>query len=585
MSKIMIMDEDLANKIAAGEVVERPMNVVKELTENSVDAKSSEISIILEDSGVKEIKIIDNGIGMDREDAKTAFLRHATSKLKSVDDLFHIASLGFRGEALPSIAAISDVTLKTSNGKIGTEIEISGGKEISVKDCDIRQGTIISVKNLFFNTPVRLKYLKNLYSELATITEYINKMALSYPNIKFTLINNNKTLLKTDGSNRLLKVINDIYGIEVTKKMMEVNGSSDDYNITGYISKPEMVKGSRTSITTLVNGRVIKDAEINRTITDAYHTYIAVDKYPIVVLSITVDPILIDINIHPTKMDIKFSKMEDLKYLITKMIDDKLNEKNLIQVAVDKVDITSTETKVTNHYATIDLKDEFDEEKKINEFANFEKMKLELTAEEPKVDYIKEGPRIKPMTPLALVHGTYIVAENEDGMYILDQHAANERVNYEKYMREMSNKVHATQDLLIPITLELPVNEYIILKQHFDILTSIGVTYEEFGLNTLIIRSTPIWLPKGYEEQAIRKIIDVIIQNESFDISKYIEKVAITLACKMSIKANDHISLDDMKVLLERLRNTENPFTCPHGRPTVISYSKYDLERLFKRAA
>ena len=313
MSKIHVMDEGLANKIAAGEVVERPMNVVKELTENAVDAKSTEISIFLRDAGVKEIKVVDNGIGMDREDATLAFSRHATSKLRDLNDLFHIMSLGFRGEALPSIAAVSEVTLKTSNGEEGTEVVIDGGVMQKVSSSDIRVGTSISVRNLFYNTPVRLKYLKNLYAELAVITEYINKMALSYPNIKFTLVNNDKTLLKTDGSGRLLKVINDIfindiYGIQVTKNMIYVEGDSDDYKIHGYISRPEVVKGTRNSITTLVNGRVIKDNELNRTILDAYHTYIAVDKSPIVVMSIEVDPNLVDINVHPTKMDIKFSK-------------------------------------------------------------------------------------------------------------------------------------------------------------------------------------------------------------------------------------------------------------------------------------
>ena len=578
------MDEGLANKIAAGEVVERPMNVVKELTENAVDAKSTEISIFLRDAGVKEVKVVDNGIGMDREDATLAFSRHATSKLRDLNDLFHIMSLGFRGEALPSIAAVSEVTLKTSNGEEGTEVVIDGGVMQKVSSSDIRVGTSISVRNLFYNTPVRLKYLKNLYAELAVITEYINKMALSYPNIKFTLVNNDKTLLKTDGSGRLLKVINDIYGIQVTKNMIYVEGDSDDYKIHGYISRPEVVKGTRNSITTLVNGRVIKDNELNRTILDAYHTYIAVDKSPIVVMSIEVDPNLVDINVHPTKMDIKFSKIEDLKYLITKLIDDQLQTKNLIQVGIDKVDLSKVETHVTNHYANVNIKDEFDSEKKDEEFAEFENMQLDLQVEEKQEEYHPAEPRIKPMTPIGAIHSTYIIAENEDGMYVIDQHAAAERVNYDKFMRELSKKEKAKMDLLVPIKIELPTNDYLILKQHLDVLDTIGITYEEFGFNTLLIRSTPVWFKKGEEEASIHTVIDMIIETKTFEISKFIEKVATSLACKTSIKANDYISLEDMKVLLEQLRHADNPFTCPHGRPSIIKYTNYDLERLFKRA-
>ena len=330
MSRIQVMDEILANKIAAGEVVEKTMNVVKELVENSIDANSSEISISLIDSGVKEIVVSDNGIGMDKEDAVTAFSRHATSKLKNLDDLFNIESLGFRGEALPSIASVSNVRLKTSNGKEGTLVTLQGGKNIQVEPSDLQPGTTITVSDLFYNTPVRLKYLKNLYVELANIVEYVNKMALSYPNIKFTLKNNDKVLLTTDGQGDLLKVIYQIYGVDITKKMIPIEGENDDYYISGYISYPEATKSNRNSITTLVNGRVIKNNELNKIITECYHTYIPKDKYPIIVLNIDVDTILIDINIHPTKMDIKFSKMDALKELVSSLIEKRLKELTLI---------------------------------------------------------------------------------------------------------------------------------------------------------------------------------------------------------------------------------------------------------------
>jgi len=281
MSKINLMSEDLANKIAAGEVVERCMNVVKELVENSIDANSTSIKIDLIESGVKEIVVTDNGIGMDKEDAMMAFSRHATSKLKTLEDLFNIDSLGFRGEALPSIASVSHVTLKTSNGEVGTEVIVNGGVIESINNSDLKKGTKITVSDLFYNTPVRLKYLKNLYIELSNIVEYVNKMALSYPNIKFVLTNNGKELLNTDGQGNLLKVIYNIYGLEVSKKMIKIEGKNRDYKIEGYISLPEVTRTSRSVITTLVNGRVIKNNDLIKSILDSYHTYIPEGKYPI----------------------------------------------------------------------------------------------------------------------------------------------------------------------------------------------------------------------------------------------------------------------------------------------------------------
>ena len=598
MSKIQIMDEVLANKIAAGEVVEKCMNVVKELVENAIDAKATSIKIELMDSGVKEIKVTDDGIGMDREDAVLAFSRHATSKVKNENDLFHIGSLGFRGEALPSIASVSNVTLNTNNGVIGTEVEIHGGKLIAVNPSELAKGTSILVRDLFYNTPVRLKYLKSLYTELAYITEYVNKMALSYPEIRFVLTNNDKVLLKTDGSGRLLKVINDIYGLSVTKKMIEIKNENEDYQISGYISYPELQKSNKNAITLLVNGRVIRNLDIIRYITDSYHTYIPQDRYPIVVIKIDVDPILVDVNVHPTKMDIKFSKMDTLKDLITKTITSKLESLTLIPDAILETTVDENRTRISTVY-TPDRFQEFDENKKEEEFQEFEKMTLTFETQEETTPYQKNSiednnttsvttevkkERIKKMYPVGLVHGTYIIAENEDGMYIIDQHAANERVNYEYYLREMSNPKPITMDLLVPITLELTSNEYIILKEHFDILDQLGIGYEEFGFQTLLIRSVPVWLTKSNIEVALRKIFDIITVREDFRLDRYLDHIAATVACKASIKANDHIELSSMEVLLERLRSCENPFTCPHGRPTIITYSKYDLEKLFKRS-
>ena len=591
MSAIKVMDEILANKIAAGEVVERCLNVVKELVENSIDAKSSEIKITLVDSGTKKIVVADDGIGMDKSDALLAFSRHATSKLKNLDDLFNISSLGFRGEALPSIASVSKVSLTTSKDGIGTSILLNGGVVEKVESTDLSKGTTIEVTDLFYNTPVRLKYLKNLYTELALIIEYVNKMALSYPSIKFVLTNNEKELLNTTGDGNLLKVIYSVYGIDVTKKMIEINGENDDYIISGYIGYPEIAKTSRNVITTLVNGRVIKNIDLNRCLIDCYHTYIPKDKFPMIVLNIDVDPILIDINIHPQKMDIKFSKMESLKELITKVISSKLKEILLVPHANirDLNTIYEVEDSFNNNIVDYKIEDKKDNVLKKEElsfdFDNDSKItgnKTEEIVEEEKNE--ESEYRIKEMIPVGIVHKTYIIAENSSGMYIIDQHAAAERINYEKVLNALLKDNYNIIDLLVPIRLEYPKDEFIRIKEHMDILKSIGISLEEFGDNTFIVRSHPTWFFEGYEKEAIEKIIAITLEKGEFDKEKFIYKTASTMACKMSIKANDFIDLNSAKILLDNLRRCDNPFTCPHGRPTIITYSNYDLERLFKRA-
>ena len=592
MSKIQVMDEVLANKIAAGEVVEKTMNVVKELVENSIDAGSDEISIKLIDSGVKEIEVSDNGVGMDKDDAVLAFSRHATSKLKDLDDLFNIESLGFRGEALPSIASVSNIELKTSNGEEGTYLTMSGGKDLHVESSDLVKGTTIRVKDLFYNTPVRLKYLKNLYVELANIIDYVNKMALSYPNIKFTLINNDKVLLDTDGSGDLLKVIYKIYGADVTKKMVEVSSENDDYYVHGYISYPEMARSSRNSITTLVNGRVIKNNNLNKTIIDCYHTYIPKGKFPIIVLNIDVDPILIDINIHPTKMDIKFSKMDTLKELIEKMVTKELEKLTLIPSAnvrdrqsINEVSVQLEKAFSKNTYEDVIPKSESYEEIVLNFEVNDSNVdyKKEEEPEEVEIQEERKENRIKKMIPRGVVFLTYIVAENEDGMYLIDQHAAAERVNYEKTMKKIKED-SGVVDLLVPVKIELSYDEFLIIKDKFEELNKYGFKTEEFGMNTIIVRSHPNWVMDEFSDECIRKAVDTVIEKKTLDFDQFVWRMAATQACRMSIKANDYISEEDQVFLLDELRKCDNPFTCPHGRPTIITYTKYELERMFKRS-
>ncbi len=583
MDVIKVMDVNLSNKIAAGEVVEKLMNVVKELVENSIDANSSTIKVELIDSGIKMIKVIDDGCGMNKNDAKLCLERHATSKIYTDEDLFNINTLGFRGEAIPSIASVSNFLLKTSDGVTGTEIFVSGGVIKEIKNSDLRKGTEITVSDIFFNTPARYKYLKSLYTELANIVDYVNKMALSFPNISFTLINNDKTLLNTDGSGNLLKVISNIYGISVAKKMVSIKNSDDDYEVSGYISYPENARSSKNNITILVNGRCIRNTLINRCIVEAYHTYIPKDKYPIVVIKIDCDTSLVDVNVHPTKMDVKISKIDNLLNLITDCISNTLEKLTLIPEVKYENRPISNLNEVTTINNEIDFKE--DEKKEYIE-PKFEDLTFDFTYEvkENEVSYEKsEDEKFKMINPVALIHGTYIIGENEDGMYIMDQHAVNERINYEYYLKEMGKETIEATDLLVPIKLEFSNKEYLILKQNFNILRNINIGFEEFGNNTIIIRSHPNWIKKDYVEESLRKIIEVIIEEESFSKEKFNEKIATTLACKMSIKANEYVSLEELKVLIERLRQTNNPFTCPHGRPTIISYSIYELEKLFKR--
>lgn len=578
MAKIQIMDELLSNKIAAGEVVERCASVVKELVENSIDAGSSEIKVELIDAGTREIRITDNGCGMDKEDARIAFYRHATSKLKNEDDLYHIMTLGFRGEALASIASVSKVQLKTSTGNLGTIVNINGGVLESINNGDARKGTIISVKDLFYNTPARLKHMKSLYTELASITDYINKLALSHPNIKFTLINNDSVILNTDGSGNLLKTINAIYGVEVSRNMFEVSAENNDYEINGYISAPFIHRSSRNHIITLVNGRVVRNQELNRVINDSYHSYKPDNRYPIVVLSINVDPSLVDVNIHPTKMDIKFSNFENLLDLVSNAIKERINKKNLIP---KKEVVVKDVVKPKYEEMTLDLE-------RVNEPEVFYKpieVNLDLTKTNIEIEDVKEKcERMPEIYPAGFVHGTYIIGQNELGMYIIDQHAAKERINYEYYKEKLGNPQKEKTSLLFPFTIELTNSEFIVVKEHFDLLEEIGFEVEEFGINSLIIKAHPTWLPTGYEEISTRKIIEIILMTEkNFSVTKFNEKIAIMLSCKLAIKANENITLEEQERLINDLRKCDNPFNCPHGRPTTIFYSKYDLEKLFKR--
>ena len=585
MAKIKVMSENLANKIAAGEVVEKCASVVKELVENSIDAGSDTIKIELKEGGLREIKIIDNGSGMEHDDAVLSFQRHATSKLTREDDLFFINTLGFRGEALPSIASVSEVDLITCASKVGTHIHIKGGKLIIDEPSDARKGTIITISNLFFNTPARLKYLKSEQYELSNTVSFIEKLAFSYPEIKFELTNNGKTLVKTSGSNNLHKVIHEIYGLNVSSNMLYVKGATDDYEMEGYICKPEILKSNRNHMITIVNGRIVKNFDLNRAINDAYYTYKPDIKYPIVVLKFETDPTLIDVNIHPTKQDIKLSKIDELYNMIVDTIKNKLYQELLIPKAIKNTDeeISLPTTMIKNE--VVDSK--IEKEEKLELFQT----ELDFSINEEKEEYkekdliINEELKKLVLYPVGLALGTYIIAQNEEGVYMIDQHAAQERINYEKYLKALKEEKTTSIAPLFPINIELNSSDFITIKEHQELLEDMGFIIEEFGLNTIIIKEHPTWLKEGYEEESIHKIFDSIISiGNRFDRVKFNEHIAITLACKMSIKANTRISEEAMEEILNELVQTDNPYNCPHGRPTIIKFTIYDIEKMFKRA-
>ncbi len=585
MSKVRIMSENLANKIAAGEVVERISSVVKELVENAIDAGAKTIKVELLDAGKKEIKVIDDGIGMDGEDAKNAFKRHATSKIYKDDDLFFINTLGFRGEALPSIASVSEVYLETYDGKAGTSVHIKGGELLETGIAPSRHGTIITVSNLFYNTPARLKYLRNDHAELANVTQFMERLALSHPDIAFVLVNNGAQIMRTSGSSNTLKAIHEIYGAQISSNMLEIKGSNDDYDVYGYISKPIIQRSTRNFMHTIINGRVIRNMELNKIINEAYYTYKPDSTYPVVVINIETDPTLIDVNIHPTKQDIKFSKMGELREVLTKAIKDALYSTMLIPEGLT----SKTETEEDDYDEDIlhklpssffvresepDVKPRFIEEKE--PIVKQEELDFAVPSKNEEIKALE-------LYPVGIALGTYIIAENQSGVYLIDQHAAVERVNYEKVLKGFLSNERVP--LLVPISFEFSSSEFGRIKSHTDYLESIGFELEEFGINTFRVKAHPAWVKKEKLVETTRAVFDLIADERAeFDPLKFNDKVAATIACKKSLKGNTRITLDLAKKILEELVLCDNPYNCPHGRPTIIKFTIYELEKMFKRA-
>lgn len=575
--KIRVMSENLANKIAAGEVVEKCASVVKELVENAIDAGSTHIKVNLEDGGIKKIEVIDDGSGMDRDDARLAFARHATSKIYKDDDLYFIETLGFRGEALASIASVSEVNMLTCSGEVGTHVHIKGGLMDIVEDAQARIGTTITITNLFYNTPARLKYLKSEVTEANNCIRYIEKLALSKPDIAFTLTNNDRVVVKSSGSGNLLKCIHEIYGLNTSSNMLEIASSSDDFEISGFVSKPSVLKKNRNHLNTIVNGRVVRNNDINRAINDAYNTYKHEGFYPVVVINIETDPTLVDPNIHPTKQDIKISKIENLEKLLYNTIKKALYDNLLVPNALVDESLNN-------------VKDDFDESRYVVENSNnttIIQTKLDFATPKDIEDISAEkNTELKTLNlyPIGQVHGTYIIAEDEDAMYILDQHAAHERVNYEMIKKKFHDSEVTITDMLVPLAIELSTSDFNTFMENKSVLDELGFKIEEFGINTLVIKAHPTWLTKNFEGDNLRSIIDLVITSgKNFNKDRFLDSLAKMVSCKMSVKANEHLSFEEMDKLLKDLVKCDNPYNCCHGRPSIMRFSSYELEKMFKR--
>ena len=683
MRDIVQLDELTINQIAAGEVIERPASVVKELVENSLDAGSTNIKIIIKEFGIEQIRIIDNGSGISNDDLERAFLRHATSKISEDYDLFHIKTLGFRGEALASISSVSRVTIKSCSGEAqGKMLVLEGGKVTSEEYYAPIKGTDLSVENLFYNTPARLKYLRNAHTEQANITNVIYKFALSYPNVSFELHVDDKITFKTYGDGDVHKILSKIYNMSVARNMISFSGNNDDYKVYGYISVPDETRASKNYINIFINGRYIRNYMIQNSIIDAYGTLLMKNRYPLCVINIDMDPILLDVNVHPTKQEVRLSKEAELISLIKGVISerlanytyipqgmnnvltkkekaniekfnflDELDNKFEIQFEENNTSLFKEEQKVDRFVREDDivfgedtdihkLQEELDSnneshmrqqrtegsnlpnlsytarprenynkygdkptKKEIENFMNFSKREEigEVTKEEISNTIVKDNSHfdeiknlkivrdesmevktLPDLKVLAQIFKTYILSEADNKLYLIDQHAAAERYNYEKLQRDFIDRKNYKKQMLIPMTFDFSIEEAAEIRDNFEKFTELGIDFEEFGDNSYVVREFPGWIEED-EEEMIKIIVEKVLNNNKITFNELRNDAIAMASCKMSIKANQILSEVEMNKVISDLYKCKNPFTCPHGRPIITKMEKKDLEKMFKR--
>ena len=635
MPKIIELPEVLANQIAAGEVVERPASVVKELVENAIDAGSTQITIEVEESGLSKIQITDNGEGMAQADVAMSLRRHATSKIKNQGDLFRIRTLGFRGEALPSIASISHLTIVTAAGgeAYGTKLVAKAGEIESQDPISTPVGTKITVENLFYNTPARLKYMKSLQAELAHIVDVVNRLSLAHPEVAFTLLNDGRQLTQTSGTGDLRQAIAGIYGLTTAKKMVEISNSDLDFEVSGYVSLPELTRANRNYITILINGRYIKNFLLNRAIFDGYGSKLMVGRFPIAVIDIQIDPYLADVNVHPTKQEVRISKERELMALVSEAISKSLKEQALIPDALEnlakstvrnreKVEQTilplkentlyyekteatrPSQAEVADHQVelteegkdlTLFAKETLDQltqpaklhfaERKPANYDQLDHPELDLASLDKAYDKLEreESSSFPELEFFGQMHGTYLFAQGRDGLYIIDQHAAQERVKYEEYRESIGDVDQSQQQLLVPYIFEFPADDVLRLKERMPLLEEVGVFLAEYGENQFILREHPIWMAEEEIESGIYEMCDMLLLTKEVSIKKYRAELAIMMSCKRSIKANHRIDDHSARQLLYQLSQCDNPYNCPHGRPVLVHFTKSDMEKMFRR--
>jgi DNA mismatch repair protein MutL len=658
LPEIKVLDQYTIDNIAAGEVVERPSSVVKELVENAVDAKSNAITVEMKEGGTKLIRVTDNGVGIEKEQIPTAFLRHATSKIRNVDDLLSVSSLGFRGEALSSIAAVGQVELisKTADSLAGSRYEIHGGKEITMEEIGCPEGTTFIVKNLFYNVPARRKFLKTPMTEASYVENMIRELAMSHPEISFKLMHNNQNKLATPGNGNLKDVIYHIYGRDIAKNLLECKMEQNGISISGYVGKPLISRGNRGYENYFVNGRYIKSAIISRAIEDAYKTYNMKHKYPFTALMIEVPKETVDVNVHPTKMEVRFADGEMIYRVIFEAVRNALQQKNLIpdvtltnqrkaevpiapvvpekkaapepfevqrkKQVVREAHIGKQSKKEIDHLIPSkplsqtgkikkEIKDEIRmqthkisekpevlEESKVSEKPEnlfppreAEKQVRETTVyetkEEKQLSFLEEAEMKEHWKPKFRIIGqlfaTYWLLELEDKFYIMDQHAAHEKVNYEKLMESLKKKEIYSQRLAPPLILSLSMKEAEVILKYHEAFKRLGFVIEEFGGKEYCIRAVPANLFGLGEQELFIELLDSVIEDGIMaDMDMITDKIA-SMACKAAVKANQNLSRMEIEHLLEELMKCENPYTCPHGRPTMISMTKTEIEKKFKR--
>lgn len=625
MAKINILDDSTINKIAAGEVVERPSSIIKELVENSIDAGSSYISIEIENGGKGLIRIIDNGSGIDKDDVNKAFLRHATSKINTVEDLSSLESLGFRGEALASIAAVSKLEMltKTEEALIGLRIVLDGGKIREKEATSANRGTQISVRDLFFNTPARRKFLKSNQAEAQAITDIVNKIAIGNPSIKIKYINNSKTIYETLGDGSIINAIRMIYGRDISENLIEIDYRSKYFSISGYLGNNNIYRGNRNHQHLYINGRYIKSPNISKKINDAYKAIIPINKYPIYFVNISVDPAKVDVNIHPSKLEVKFDQEEEIlnelsdfvrgillksslvgRYKNNSRDKDLYNknsfagfnsfsyspqevENNLTSTAIREDVSNSCSNQNTNESPRVQA-DMIQTPIRLSDINNGgiqDKKEVDSKMEYQQSSFIEESPDRNPdfigLKFIGIIFDTYIIFSKNDDMIMLDQHAAHERIRFEMYMSKYKANDISVQMLIDPIIMDLDANDMDTVRKNIDVFSSFGFLVEEFGHRSISIRGLPNTFGEPESKRFIYELIDGLGKIDNIYDTKYDEIAEI--ACKSAIKGNDKISIEEAKHLIGQLEECSNPYTCPHGRPTMVKMTRYEIEKLFKR--